>query len=357
MSMRSVLRRTSQALACATALGSGAALAHLTHAEAQSGTREWVTQRSATLTSGTRSRTPRRRDSAAQRPSPAASDLPLGVAPPPPDPFGDHLRDGMVMMGATRHRLLLFTFDDGPELRTTPTLLNTLDELGIKAVFFVNATRFDSDSEREVAQGELLREILRRGHFLGNHTYHHVELTDLDNEGIADELRKNEDHIFRITGGRPVLVRPPYGAFSPRVARTLSELGYTSMLWNLATGDTMVRTADEVAATFERVLRRQEREKGEYGGIVLMHDTHGWSIEGFPRIVAGLRQRNCELLANGEELYDFVDDPSVFYRYRGDAPTDALAPAVEPDPAWLEARQSALREETARRCGAVATRE
>jgi hypothetical protein len=73
--------------------------------------------------------------------------------------------------------------------------------------------------------------------------------------------------------------------------------------------------------------------------------------------VAGLRQRNCELLASGEELYDFVDDPSVFYRYRGDASTDTLVPPVEPDPTWLEARQATLREETARRCGAVATRE
>jgi peptidoglycan/xylan/chitin deacetylase (PgdA/CDA1 family) len=357
MSMRSVLRRTSQALACATALGSGAALAHLTHAEAQSGTREWGPREPTTLTSSTRSHADRRMDSPSERATESGQELPLGMAPPPPDPFGEHLRDGMVMTGATRHRLLLFTFDDGPELRTTPTLLNTLDELGIKAVFFVNATRFDSDSPREVAQGELLKEILRRGHFLGNHTYHHPALTDLDHEGIADELRKNEDHIFRITGGRPVLARPPYGAFSPRVARSLSDLGYTTMLWNLATGDTMVRTADDVATTFERVLRRQEREKGEFGGIVLMHDTHGWSIEGFPRIVAGLRQRNCELLASGEELYDFVDDPSVFYRYRGDASTDTLVPAVEPDPTWLEARQATLREETARRCGAVATRE
>lgn len=347
--MRSVLRRTSQVLACATALGSGAGLAHLTHADAQSGT-DWAPGRDRLLTATETPRAPRTPDFTRESPA----NLPVGLAPPPPDPFGEHLRDGMVMTGATRHRMLLFTFDDGPELRTTPQLLDTLDELGIKAVFFVNATRFDSDSPREVAQGELLNEILRRGHFLGNHTYHHVQLTDVDNEGIAAEMRKNEDHIFRITGGRPVLARPPYGAFSPRVARTLNELGYTPMLWNLATGDTMVRTADEVATTFERVLRRQEREKGEYGGIVLMHDTHGWSIEGFPRIVAGLRQRNCELLAEGEELYDFVDDPSVFFQYRGEAEPDTFTPAVEPDPSWLEARQAALREETERRCSAVA---
>ena len=126
MSMRSVLRRTSQALACATALGSGAALAHLTHAEAQSGTREWAPRQPITLTSSSRSRADRRMESPSQGATESGQELPLGVAPPPPDPFGEHLRDGMVMTGATRHRLLLFTFDDGPELRTTPTLLNTV---------------------------------------------------------------------------------------------------------------------------------------------------------------------------------------------------------------------------------------
>jgi hypothetical protein len=117
-----------------------------------------------------------------------------------------------------------------------------------------------------------------------------------------------------------------------------------------------VRTGDEVASTFLRVLRRQERENGEYGGIVLMHDTHGWSVDGLPRILSGIRQRNCELLANGEELYDFVQDPNVFFRYRGDASPDAVTPAVEPDAAWLEARQAPLRDETQRRCGAMASR-
>lgn len=356
MSKRSAVRRISQALACATALGSGAGLAHLTHADAQH-RHSGPAAMHAMLTST--AGTTHRPASASGAPAPAseAPSPPVGVAPPPPDPFGEHLRDGMVMTGATPHRLLLLTFDDGPELRTTPTVLDTLDEYGIKAVFFVNATRFDSDSPRERAQRELLKEILRRGHFLGNHTYHHPELTDLDYEGIRSELIKNEEYIFEATGGRPVLVRPPYGAFSPRVARTLAELGYTPMLWNLSTGDTMVRTADEVASTFLRVLHRQERENGEYGGIVLMHDTHSWSVEGLPRILAGLRQRNCELAASGQELYDFADDPSVFFRYRGDASPETVTPPTQLDPAWLEARQSVLREETLLRCGAVASRD
>ena len=352
MSKRSVVRRISQALACATAIGSGAALAHLTHADAQHGLAPLAPPH-ALLSRTLALSTP----TSPEPLDPREVTLPVGVAPPGPDPFGDHLRDGMVMTGSTPHRLLLLTFDDGPELRTTPTVLDTLDEFGIKAVFFVNATRFDSDHPRERAQRDLLNEILRRGHSLGNHTYHHAPLTDLDNDAIRVELQKNEDYIFAATGGRPVLVRPPYGAFSPRVARTLAGLGYTSMLWNLSTGDTMVRTGDEVASTFLRVLRRKEREDGEYGGIVLMHDTHPWTVNGLPRILAGLRQRNCELAAQGEELYDFVSDPAIFFQYRGDASPETITPAVKPDPAWLERRQATLREETERRCGAVATRD
>jgi hypothetical protein len=122
----------SQVLACATALGSGAGLAHLTHADAQHAHRGPVsTHALLTTTQGVAHRLA----SAESDPTVTSetASLPVGLAPPPPDPFGEHLRDGMVMTGATPHRLLLLTFDDGPELRTTPTVLDTLDEYGIKA--------------------------------------------------------------------------------------------------------------------------------------------------------------------------------------------------------------------------------
>ena len=72
------------------------------------------------------------------------------------------------------------------------------------------------------------------------------------------------------------------------------------------------------------MLERRERENGERGGVILLHDTHEWSVEAFPRIVAELQRRNCALLEQGEELYDIVGDPRWFHAPR---PEDASAEA------------------------------
>lgn len=270
--------------------------------------------------------------------------------------LGEAFREGRIVTGATPHRLILFTFDDGPDRRTTPRLLRHLDELGVRAVFFVTTQRLHHVGARAAAERALLRDITRRGHMIGNHTVNHEQLPLLDTPTVLAELLGTEDVLLDELGARTWLARPPGGSRSPRVDRVIAGQGYTQLLWNLGTGDFQVRDADAVVETFVRVLERREREEGERGGIVLMHDTHDWSVEAFPRIVHWLRQRNCALLDEGEELYDIVDDPSFFYEPLGDADPSSLARPARPDADVLEARQARLRDETARRCRTLASR-
>ena len=190
---------------------------------------------------------------------------------------------------------------------------------------------------------------------IGHHTVTHPQLPLLDDASIELEVREGERMIEEAIGFRPWLFRPPGGARSPRVDRKLSEHGYTSVLWNLGAGDFQVRTSDDVVRTFTRVLDRRERENGERGGIVLLHDIHEWSVEALPRIVRQLEERNCALLADGEELYDVVDDPRPFFAARGEANASEEAPPAMPSSAWLEARQARLREAAEARCGQLAS--
>lgn len=270
--------------------------------------------------------------------------------------LGEAFADGLVLTGATPHRLILFTFDDGPDRRTTPRLLHHLDELGVRAVFFVTSQRLHEPGSRAVAERAILRDIVRRGHVVGNHTRNHRQLPLLDTPEVLAELGGTERIFEDELGGRAWLMRPPGGSRSPRVDRVIADHRYTQVLWNLGTGDFQVRDSDSVVETFIRVLSRRELENGERGGIVLMHDTHDWSVEAFPRIVGWLRDRNCQLLEAGEELYDIVDDPTLFFAPRGDAEPGTVAPMARPDPAVLARRQAALREATAQRCGRLATR-
>ena len=78
------------------------------------------------------------------------------------DVTGSRFPSGLTIQGGTKHRLLLFTFDDGPSRRTTPRLLDTLDELGITALFFVTSESFGNGNPWEREHAAIVRDIVRR---------------------------------------------------------------------------------------------------------------------------------------------------------------------------------------------------
>jgi peptidoglycan/xylan/chitin deacetylase (PgdA/CDA1 family) len=273
--------------------------------------------------------------------------------PPPKRLDSTSYAGGRIIEGATPHRLILFTFDDGPDRRTTPLLLDRLDAAGIKAVFFLTASRIAGRTPAEREQATLAQEMLARGHLVGSHTVDHLQLPLLDDTGATAQVLGAEQIFQRVLGFRPTLIRPPGGARSPRIDTLLADRDYTTVLWNLGAGDFQVKSANEVLDTFRKVLERRERENGDHGGIVLLHDTYSWSVDAFQLIWAELWARNCKLLERGEELYDIVSDLQYFYQSSGGAPVGTLAlPARLPAPVFEE-RQAKLRRETAQRCTAT----
>lgn len=288
--------------------------------------------------------------------APVLGEPPTVELGPPLRPFAEPLADGAVIDGRTPHRLILFTFDDGPDIRNTPRLLDMLDEYRIKAVFFLTASRLRGHTPWQEEHRELAQEIVRRGHIVGNHTIDHEQLPLLETQAVLEQV-DGADAVFReLLGGRTWLVRPPGGSRSPRVDGLLADRGYTQVLWNLGTGDFQVRDSAEVLRIFRRVLARREREHGDRGGIVLLHDTHEWSVDAFPMIITYLREQNCALLAEDAELYDIVDDPTFFFAAREEGGPGVIAPPAAPSPTVLEERQRALRRVTQQRCERLATR-
>jgi peptidoglycan/xylan/chitin deacetylase (PgdA/CDA1 family) len=257
------------------------------------------------------------------------------------DVTGSRFPSGLKIAGGTKHRMILFTFDDGPSRRTTPRLLDLLDELDIKALFFVTSESFGNGNPWEREHADIVREIARRGHIVGDHTETHRQLPLLRDAEIEAELARSRGKIAWAVGSHPRLIRPPGGALSKRVERLLAERGYTSVMWALYAGDLEADAPEDVVRTFFRVLDRRERETGDRGGVVLMHDTKEHSLHALPRLVDALDRRNCELLSRGEELYDIVGDLGYFI------------PGYEPEDTF-EQRQAALRLRTERKCAALA---
>ncbi|MGB0680356.1 MAG: polysaccharide deacetylase family protein [Polyangiales bacterium] len=268
--------------------------------------------------------------------------------------LGSAHREGLVVHGGTPRRLILFTFDDGPDLRYTPKLLHSLRARQVQAMFFLTGRRLLGPQRRSQARRRLAAEIAAEGHVIASHTLDHLQLPLLKRTEVIQQLRGAERAFKLVFGARPWLVRPPGGARSARVDGIISARGYTQVMWNLGTGDTQSRSAEEVFRTWQKVMSRREREHGERGGILLMHDTHPWSVEAFERIHAELERRNCILATRGEELYDIVGDLSFFYAPRSIEGASAAAPVAEPDPEVFALRQRRLRQETRARCTAGA---
>ncbi len=269
------------------------------------------------------------------------------------DALGAALAHGAIMTGATPQRLILFTFDDGPDRNTTPLLLDRLDAAGVRAVFFLTGANLVGENAAQRRNQEIARDAVARGHFVASHGMHHRQLPLLNDLEVGREVSETERVFERVLGGRPWLIRPPGGARSPRVDRLLAARGYTTMLWNLGAGDFQVRSAKDVHDTWRRVFERREAN-GERGGIVLLHDTYAWSVDAFQLIVRDLLDRNCKLLQEGQELYDFVDDPRLFFEPREGRNESTLAKPAVMEPALFAARQARLREETRQRCESLA---
>lgn len=229
-----------------------------------------------------------------------------------------------IILGASKHRILHFSFDDGPSLATTARILDMLSEYNIRATFFVlGKNLYGPDSE---AHRELLRELDKNGHTVALHSYTHNDLRSLSDAQIHRELRRSEHMLNATLGYRPGLFRPPYGGRSERTSSLLQDRGYTEILWNIAPEEYGARTAWEVVSNFHAALNEQEQNGYGPGGIVLLHDNRGTTADALPFLLEELRARNCVLLDQDvEELWDVVGDLSYFLFYGERMPEGLLA--------------------------------
>lgn len=275
---------------------------------------------------------------------------PIPRVDPPLTTTRSDLSGGMVLTGRTAHRLVLFTFDDGPHPFHTRQMLQHLARAEMHGTFFVNAHRFDADTGWYAECAAVLREVAAAGHVIASHGRDHVLTSSLRGAALDAQVIGAEEIFLRVLGARPWLFRPPGGVRSEPTDTYLSARGYTQMLWTLHTGDYETEDADEVVRNFRASIVNREATDSP-GGIAVLHDTHPWSVAAFPRMVRYLRRRNCELLDRGEELYDVVADPSIFFvpREPSASPSDE-APRLVLPPEVLAERQARLREREAVRC-------
>jgi peptidoglycan-N-acetylglucosamine deacetylase len=188
--------------------------------------------------------------------------------------------------GAGGEHQVAITFDDGPDPRWTPQILDILKAANVKAAFFlvgVNAERYPG----------LVRRIVNEGHEIGNHTYYHPNLALCWPEHVRLELNATQLLLETITGRATTLFRPPYAAdTSPSQLSELTplqiaqDLNYLVVLENIDPQDWAKPGADII-------LQRVKQQRRD-GSIVLLHDAGGdrsQTVAALPRILEWLHTR------------------------------------------------------------------
>jgi peptidoglycan/xylan/chitin deacetylase (PgdA/CDA1 family) len=163
----------------------------------------------------------------------------------------------LVFSGDTgRRKAVALSFDDGPSTANTPALLDILARHRARATFFVVG---DCVAGAEA----ILRRTIAEGHEIANHTFTHPHTVTLSRDQLRDELERTNQAIALATT-EVRLVRPPYGKDRRRTAEVSGELGMTTVLWSVDSGDTSGLAAEEIAA---RLIAQASP-----GAIVLLHD-------------------------------------------------------------------------------------
>ncbi len=183
----------------------------------------------------------------------------------------------------TSQGLVAITFDDGPDPNYTPAKLRVLAEHGTAATFFILGTYVDR-------RPQLVPEIARAGHEIGNHSYSHPDLTGQPYSGVFSQLEDAKQAILRAGGPETTLFRPPYGSFNATVLAAAADDGYRlNVLWDIDPNDWRSPPAWTIT---EHVLSRVQP-----GSIVLLHDWVPQTAQALPDILDGLAARGLKAVS------------------------------------------------------------
>lgn len=166
-------------------------------------------------------------------------------------------------MGNGEKKVLYLTFDCGYENGNTPAILDALKKHNAPATFFVVGHFLESAPE-------LVKRMVEEGHTVGNHTYHHPDMSSIsDKTSFQKELDDVNTLFEEITGTKMAnYYRPPQGKYSTANLQMAKELGYHTFFWSLAYVDWNVDAQPSSDEAFSKLIGRIHP-----GAVVLLHNT------------------------------------------------------------------------------------
>jgi len=213
---------------------------------------------------------------------------------------------------------IAITFDDGPQPKNTPRLLDMLRERNIKATFFVvgsNAREYPA----------IIRRILAEGHEIGNHTLNHLSLPTLSAEKVAYQLGETDRAVVEASGYHMHIMRPPYGATNLHIKQyCYDQMGTPTILWDVDPFDWKKPGSS--------VVRQRIVSGTRNGSIILCHDIHASTIDAMPDTLDTLLARGFKFVTVSQLMNIEASANAVSANANPSAATKEAAPAAPTAP-------------------------
>ena len=177
------------------------------------------------------------------------------------------------------------TFDDGPNAKYTPLLLEGLRKRNIHATFFLLGENIPKNEE-------LLLRMQKDGHLIGCHTWSHVQLDKISPSDASREILKTNSLIYHITGTYPTCLRPPYGAWKKDLELPVTML---PVFWDVDTLDWQSQNPESIL----NIVRQNVQD----GSIILMHDSYDSSVRAALAITDELTEKGYDFVT-ADQLLD-----------------------------------------------------
>ncbi len=201
----------------------------------------------------------------------------------------------------TDEKNLYLTFDNGYEQGYTPEVLRILKKHQVPATFFVTGHYVKEEPE-------LIQQMVKDGHIVGNHSDTHPDFTQLSKEEIKEELDRVEKEVAQLTDQKEMAyVRPPRGTFTKDTVRWLEELGYVQVFWSVAFKDWEVDRQKGWKYAYDEMMKQVHP-----GAIVLLHTVSKDNAEALERMIISLKERGYTFKSLDDLMVKELVGPALF---------------------------------------------
>lgn len=182
----------------------------------------------------------------------------------------------------TTEKKIALSFDAAWGAEDFPKIMDILDKHNVKVTFFMTGGWVDDNPD-------CVKELVKRGHDLGNHSQHHYDMTTISRQEQEKELMDVHNKVKELTGYEMFLFRPPYGAYDNSVIKTAYELKYYPIQWSVDSLDWKDYGVDSIIDTV-----CNHKALGP-GAIILCHNGAKYTAEALDTMLTNLEEQGYEI--------------------------------------------------------------